>query len=164
MKVYFPILLLLVSLAAAAQGNNTAYDLMLKGLLSHTVPTVSADSLGSLPNYILLDSRERPEYSVSHLDGARWVGYDTFNYKVVNDLPKDTTVVIYCSVGYRSEKIGEQLAAMGYTNVYNLYGGIFEWVNTDKPVVDTNNEPTDKVHAYNRAWGVWLEKGQKVYK
>ena len=57
----------------------------------------------------------------------------------------------------------EKLKAAGYRNVRNLYGSIFEWVNQDNPVVDNQGKPTQKVHAYSRTWGVWLNKGEKVY-
>jgi hypothetical protein len=65
-------------------------------------------------------------------------------------------------VGARSEKITEELLKKGYSDVSNLYGGIFEWVNEGKPVY-TNNRKTTKVHAYSMAWGIWLKQGEKVY-
>ncbi|MFQ5334631.1 MAG: rhodanese-like domain-containing protein, partial [Flavobacteriales bacterium] len=71
-------------------------------------------------------------------------------------------VIVYCSVGYRSEKIAEKLAGMGFGQVFNLYGGIFEWVNRGYPVYDEHGQ-TDNVHAYNHNWGLWLHKGNKVY-
>ncbi|MEL6718853.1 MAG: rhodanese-like domain-containing protein, partial [Bacteroidota bacterium] len=68
----------------------------------------------------------------------------------------------YCSVGYRSEKISEQLLEAGFKDVSNLYGGIFEWKNQDHEVVDEKGA-TEKVHAYDRVWGFWLKEGKKVY-
>ena len=47
--------------------------------------------------------------------------------------------------------------------VYNLYGGLFEWVNQGKEVVKPNGETTETVHAYSKSWGIWLKKGEKVY-
>ena len=82
---------------------------------------------------------------------------------MVEDLDKDKPVILYCSVGYRSEKIGERLQEMGFTEVYNLYGGIFDWKNKDNPVVNTHQNPTDSVHTYNKNWSKWLTKGVKVY-
>jgi len=49
---------------------------------------------------------------------------------------------------------------MGYKNVYNLYGSIFEWVNDGNEVVDKNNKPTDEVHTYNKKWSKWVEEGK----
>ena len=71
--------------------------------------------------------------------------------------------MVYCSIGIRSEDISEKLKKAGYTNVYNLYGGIFEWKNRNYPVVNPENEVTEKVHAYSKQWGQWLHKGKKVY-
>lgn len=145
-------------------GSGT-YNVMLNGLLGRNVPEISVSDLDSVQHNVqLLDARERNEYEVSHLEDAQWVGYDDFDLERVANLPKDTAIVVYCSVGYRSEKVVEQLQAAGFTNVQNLYGGIFEWANEEKSVVDPKGEPTNKVHAFDRVWGVWLNKGKKVYK
>lgn len=161
-------LVCLLVLTACGQSTGDAYHLMLRGMYKNTVPLVNADDLekklsaGSGAKPVLLDTRSRKEYDVSHLQGARFANYDTFHVGQVKDLPKTTPIVVYCSVGYRSERIGEQLIKAGYTNVYNLYGGIFEWVNKELPVYDDNGQ-TQQVHAYSRTWGVWLTKGEKVY-
>jgi rhodanese-related sulfurtransferase len=111
----------------------------------------------------LLDAREREEYEVSHLKNARFVGFKEFDIESVKDISKNAPIVVYCSIGVRSEKIGEKLLAAGYTNVRNCYGSIFEWVNQGNVVVDMDNKPTQKVHAYNKKWGVWVKKGERVY-
>lgn len=144
------------------QVRDSAYKTMLKGLLSHTVRELSVEEAATKTNAVFLDAREPKEYEVSHIQGSVHVGYDHFNLQQLPRLPKDTPIIVYCSVGYRSEKISEQLLQAGYTNVANLYGGIFEWVNQNQPIVNQQG-PTQQVHAYNRSWGVWLKKGQKVY-
>lgn len=147
-----------------AQTNSRAYKVMLEGMYKHTVPTISCSELKKEQNeVVLLDTRAKREYEVSHLPEARWVGYEEFDLKKVENLPKNTHIVVYCTVGVRSERVGEKLKAAGYQNVRNLYGSIFEWVNQDNPVVDNQGKPTQKVHAYSRTWGVWLNKGEKVY-
>ncbi|RMG86681.1 MAG: rhodanese-like domain-containing protein [Bacteroidetes bacterium] len=146
-----------------AQIRDQSYRLMLKGLLSHTVPEILPNQLAATSDsVVLLDTREREEYEVSHLRHARWVGYDDFDLSRVSDLPKNQKIVTYCSVGYRSEKIAEKLRAVGFTDVSNLYGGIFEWKNEGYPVFDDSGV-TEKVHAFDRVWGIWLRKGEKVY-
>lgn len=139
------------------------FNKMLDGMLSHSVEEVGVHDVVADEDVILLDSRERDEYEVSKIDGAVWVGYDDFDLERVADISKDKEVIVYCSIGYRSEKIAERLKKEGYKNVKNLYGGIFSWVNHDKKVYDTTGVQTNKVHAYNRLWGIWLEKGEKVY-
>ena len=147
----------------APATTNPLYSAMLHGLLKESVPFVSVAQLRQQPASILLDTREAPEFAISHLRGARLVGYDTFSLAAVADLPKNAPLVVYCSVGARSEKIGAQLRHAGFTNVRNLYGGIFEWVNEGQPVVTAANQPTTRVHAYSPTWGIWLRRGQKVY-
>jgi len=147
-----------------AQTNSRAYKVMLEGMYKHTVPTVSCKELKKEQSQVvLLDTRAKREFEVSHLPEARWVGYEEFDLKKVDNLPKNTPIVVYCTVGVRSERIGEKLKTAGFQNVRNLYGSIFEWVNQGNPVVDTQGKPTQKVHAYSRTWGIWLNKGEKVY-
>jgi hypothetical protein len=43
-------------------------------------------------------------------------------------------------------------------------GGLFEWKNLGYPIVDNNGKEINQVHAYNKVWGIWLNKGDKVYK
>lgn len=74
------------------------------------------------------------------------------------DIPKDAKIVLYCSVGYRSEKIGEKLQKMGYTDVNNLFGSLFEWVNRGYKVVDKDGNETQKVHTYNKDWSQWVDE------
>ena len=141
------------------------YALILNTLLSHSVPELNVETLaGNLEEYTLLDAREEEEFEVSRIPTAKYVGYEYFSADSLTDIKKDKPVVVYCSVGYRSEKITEKLKALGYIEVYNLYGGIFEWVNQGYQVVTGKEaEPTEKVHAYDKVWGVWLTEGEKVY-
>ncbi len=146
-----------------AQVNSTAYNLVLKGMLSHTVPAISVEKTAANDHAILLDARSPAEFAVSHIAGARFVDFDNFDLASLDDISKSDTLIVYCSVGYRSEKIAERLLAAGFDHIYNLYGGIFEWKNQGHPVVDATGEATDFVHAYSKLWGVWLQKGKKVY-
>ncbi|QQS66051.1 MAG: rhodanese-like domain-containing protein [Chlorobiota bacterium] len=136
---------------------------MLKSLLSHTVREVTVSQLEKSNDVILLDSREKKEYDVSHLKNSIWVGYSDFNLERLKGIDKSSKIVVYCSVGYRSEKISEKLLSNNYTNVSNLYGGIFEWVNNNSPIYDLNNKSTKKIHAYDHIWGLWLKKGEKIF-
>jgi rhodanese-related sulfurtransferase len=146
-----------------AQVQSGAYRLMLKKLLSHSVPEITVPAAAQARDSVLfLDAREPKEYAVSHLKDALWVGYDHYDSTVTANVDKNQRIVVYCSVGYRSEKITEKLRAAGFTNVSNLYGGIFEWVNQGQSVYDAQGV-TQRVHAFDRTWGVWLRKGKRVY-
>jgi rhodanese-related sulfurtransferase len=150
-------------LQAPTHVSDTAYDLVLSTLLSHSVPEVSVDQIES-GQYRLLDARAYREYEVSHIEGATWVGYDDFDIARLDGIAKQAPVAVYCSVGYRSERIAERLLQQGYTNVVNVYGGIFQWVNTRHPVVTENGAETEQIHAYSKSWGIWLKRGEHIYK
>lgn len=157
-------LLSVAGITRAQQVQNKAFDRLLKSMLKQDIPTLAVSTLANMPQKpLLLDARERNEYMVSHLPGARWIGYETFQLESLKNVPKNTPIVVYCSIGVRSEKIGRELKSAGYSNVQNLYGSIFEWVNQGYPVESGPGKPTRRVHAYNRIWGVWLQKGEKVY-
>ncbi len=164
-KIFFLIVIMGIG-STKGCGQSRPYDLMLKTLYKNTVPIISVSALkeqmtsGIAP--IILDTREANEYNVSHIPNARYVGYDFFNLSEIKDIPKPQPIIVYCSVGYRSERIGEKLQSAGYTNVKNLYGGIFEWSNQGYPMKDKKNNPTYIVHGYAKEWGIWL-KGKVVY-
>ena len=151
-------------LASLASSQNTIPQ-VLEILNTKSVPYITVEELEISKNYILLDARESKEFNVSHIKDAINVGFEKFNTKKISSVltDKEATIIVYCSIGVRSEKIGEKLLKLGYKNVYNLYGGIFEWKNKDGILVDKNNQTTDKVHTFNKEWSIHLEKGTKVY-
>ncbi len=164
-------LILIFSLLAftvkAQQTLNPKFQQKIESTIDHTVTTISCQRLYkklNTPELYILDAREQSEYNVSHLPKSLCVGYDDFNKNSVAHIPKDAIVVLYCSIGYRSEKIGEKLKKLGYQRVYNLYGGLFEWSNQQLPLENAKQQSTTKVHAYSKDWGRWIDKGEKVYR
>ncbi len=164
MKYFFlGILLIALSSVGFGQVQSRAFQAVIESMLKKSVPTISVGEVKREENLILLDTRSKREYDVSHLKYARWVGYDEFNLSRVKDLPKNAPIVVYCSIGVRSEQIGEKLKKAGFSNVKNLYGSIFEWVNQGNPVYDTNDKQTKKIHGFDKSWGIWCKEGEKVY-
>lgn len=156
------LLYLLFSNAIFAQ---TPIDKLLSKFNKKSIPYVTIEEFKKLKTPIILDTREQKEFDVSHIEKAYCVGYDNFNAKSVKQKYSNLndTIVVYCSVGIRSETIGTKLKKLGYKNVYNLYGGIFEWKNNNQPVVNNNQEITDNVHVFSKEWSEYLIKGKKVY-
>ena len=108
------------------------------------------------PAPVLLDVRTPEEWDVSHLPGARRIEPGTSADKAAAGLPKETPIVTYCAVGYRSGDMAERLRAAGFTNVRNLEGSIFQWANEHRPLVRENTS-VSWVHPYNSFWGHLLE-------
>lgn len=145
----------------------TTFDDKIQSLVSGLVPYIYQDELkdrlNGNDNLVILDTRKEEEFEVSHLTGAVFINYDNFAPSLVEGLNKNELVVVYCSVGYRSEKIATKLISLGFTNVRNLYGGIFEWKNRGNMVVTSDEMATERVHTYNEDWSRWLQNGDKVY-
>ena len=156
----FPLLFFLITSATA----QSPIEKSLKKFNNESVPYIYIDEL-DLSKVAVLDSRKREEYDVSHLKDAIWIGHKEFSIdSVAKFIPdKSNPIVVYCSIGVRSEKVGEQLIKAGYTNVKNLYGGIFEWKNKGFEVYNSKGRQTDSVHAFSKKWGQLLTKGTKVY-
>ncbi|WP_394748075.1 rhodanese-like domain-containing protein [Spongiimicrobium salis] len=142
---------------------DSIFDQMLQKLLTHNVNELGPTDILPLEDVLLLDAREKEEYNVSHIKGALWVGYDDFKKTRLKAIPKNKKIVVYCSVGYRSEKITQKLLKAGYTDVSNLYGGIFEWVNQGHQV-ENKEGATANVHTFDETWAKWLLVGNKIYK
>jgi rhodanese-related sulfurtransferase len=158
------VVFLFVAFSTVAQSD---YDNKLKSLYRNTVKTIQPAEVKALmakgEKVILLDTRAPEEFNVSHLAGAQFLNYESYSTDNLKKIPANSKIIVYCSVGYRSERVGEKLLKLGYKNVFNIYGGIFEWKNEGLEVVNKLNHPTDSVHTYNKNWSKWLVKGVKVY-
>lgn len=166
-----PILLfffsLLIFLSACQSGDDQTeiehpiYRFVLRSLLDED-HILTVDEVGKNAKLRLLDTRTEEEYQVSRLPGAQWLGFQPINEELLRQFQTEDTLLVYCSIGYRSEQVADELRAKGFNNVFNLYGGIFEWVNQGKTLENETGEPTRQVHPYNFWWGLFLTEGEKT--
>ncbi len=157
--------LILISFSASSQKS---LDILLRINNAESITYISVDELRMYQlndSVLILDARERNEFDVSHIPSARYVGYGHFSSEEISEYitDKNTPLIVYCSLGIRSEDVGEKLEKAGFTNVKNLYGGIFEWKNKSYPVIDSEGKETENVHTFSKHWSRWLTKGVKVY-
>lgn len=77
-------------------------------------------------DFILLDTRNDYEYSLGTFKGARNLHLDNFCElpDKVQDIAKDQTIVMFCTGGIRCEKAAIYMQQQGYSQVYQLDGGI----------------------------------------
>jgi rhodanese-related sulfurtransferase len=109
---------------------------------------------------LLLDTRTRAEYEISHLSGALWIDPERPDFSLV-DADATRRVVVYCSVGWRSGAIARQLDARGREGVFNLEQGIFGWANAGRPMVRGERAAT-RVHPYDAVWGRMLRPERRA--
>ncbi len=157
-------LLLVATLILASPKDDPLFDIKKKILDEYpTVQHVSieqlretlSDTSKQLP--LLLDVREPDEYSVSQIHGAKLTPKIEQVMAVLDKQEKNRITILYCSVGYRSASLVDQLQQRGYTHIYNLEGSIFEWANKGYPVYQ-GDKPVSVVHPYNYWWGRLLNK------
>ncbi len=76
---------------------------------------------------ILIDVRSKQEFLENHINGAILIPNYEINKKIEKIVPnKEKNIILYCQNGGRSKSACEVLNNLGYTNVYNLKGGIEE--------------------------------------
>ncbi|RZM29268.1 MAG: rhodanese-like domain-containing protein [Pedobacter sp.] len=82
-------------------------------------------------DFQLIDVRESFEYETSNLDGENIPlgGILIESDKIATDKP----VIMQCRSGKRSAAAVMQLEQMGFTNLYNLKGGILAWAEAYDP-------------------------------
>lgn len=70
---------------------------------------------------IYIDVREPMEYSVDHLEGAINIPVSSISESDtrLQDIPKETRVVVYCRSGARAENARTKLQQLGFTDVEN---------------------------------------------
>jgi rhodanese-related sulfurtransferase len=81
--------------------------------------------------FYLIDIRTEREYLAGHIQNSLWLprGFLEFKIQKLIEDP-EAEIIIYCKGGARSALAAYTLGQMGYNNVFNLEGGIREWVHS----------------------------------
>jgi rhodanese-related sulfurtransferase len=88
------------------------------------VRSISQAEFGRLPERpFLLDVREPGEFAGERLPGSVNIPLSRFE-KEIGRLPKDAPIVVLCRSGRRSEDAARRLAALRFTDVAVLAGGL----------------------------------------
>ena len=104
------------------------------------VPAVSVEQLSEMmkspkPPYVL-DVREKWENDLCQLPQNHLIPLGTLPARVA-ELPKDQPIVVHCHHGGRSSRAVGYLMQQGFSDVYNLTGGIHAWSQKIDPSVKT---------------------------
>lgn len=100
------------------------------------VKSLRAEDLQALlsrgEKFQLIDVRNDGERALAKIEGARLL--DPKFEEELNALPKDTKMVFHCHHGMRSQAAAQRFLDRGFTNVWNLVGGIDAWSAIDPKV------------------------------
>lgn len=75
-------------------------------------------------NVIIIDVRDSDEYNTGHISNS--INIPLSNIENI-DYNKDQAIILYCATGVRSLQAIDMLSKNGYTNLYNLDGGLLNW-------------------------------------
>ena len=93
-------------------------------------------------NAVLVDVRTNDEYNSGYIENSINIDYfsDDFSENV-EKLDKNIPIVLYCRSGKRSSKSANKLSKLGFKEIYNLQGGILDWIEIGNSVIfnDTIN-------------------------
>ncbi|GGS25700.1 rhodanese-like domain-containing protein [Deinococcus knuensis] len=116
-----PALLIPVLLGACAPGAAT-YT---------TIPVQDLRAAQQRGEYVL-DVRTDAEYAGGHVPGATLLPLADLGSRI-NEVPRDRPVYVICRSGNRSAQASAQLVKAGYTQVYNVDGGMNAWTAAGYP-------------------------------
>jgi rhodanese-related sulfurtransferase len=90
-----------------------------------------SEILEKKPDTVLIDVREQDEFDEANLSG-KLIPMSEFQSRW-QEIPQDVPVYLYCRSGRRSRVALEFLKKQGYTNGFNVGGGILAWFNEVNP-------------------------------
>lgn len=103
--------------------------------IKHVTPTNAVLAIEK-EDAVIVDIREEEELDVIRFDTTQ---VENLPISTIVDtyskLPKDKPLIIACANGIRSVKIVNLFMVQGYTNAYNLDGGITQWYREGLPVL-----------------------------
>ena len=86
---------------------------------------------------ITLDVRTPGEFNDGHIEGALLVDFQSGNFEnEIASLDKSKTYAVYCRSGSRSGQAVKVMSEAGFTNIYNLNGGVIDWANAGMTLVN----------------------------
>lgn len=104
-----------------------------QGQTSKSVKTIDskafAEKIKTTPNPQLIDVRTPEEYNGGYIDNAKNINWNSDDFVTnVGKLDKSKPVFVYCKSGRRSLEAANKLSELGFEKIYNLEGGILEWI------------------------------------
>lgn len=92
-------------------------------------------TISKLEGVQLVDIRTPSEFSEGYIIGAQNIDYWSPDFdKRIETLDKSKPVIIYCKSGGRSAKCAVKLKDKGFGKIYDLEGGISQWMLQGMPV------------------------------
>ncbi|MDY6966394.1 MAG: rhodanese-like domain-containing protein [Halobacteriota archaeon] len=87
-------------------------------------------------DFVILDVRTPEEFADGHIEGAIIIDFNSENFgDEIGKLNRNATYLLYCRTARRSSLALDIMEDLGFTEVYNMEGGIVRWEEEGYPVV-----------------------------
>jgi thioredoxin len=98
-------------------------------------PGEFATKLKQISSPIILDVRTPGEFRAGFIEGARNMDFQASNFMdQINSLDKSQPCFVYCLSGSRSKEAANEMRKRGFIEVYDMKGGLLEWVKMGQPL------------------------------
>ncbi|OCX52037.1 sulfurtransferase [Mucilaginibacter sp. PPCGB 2223] len=132
MKQIRPIIIGLLAITSVVNAQN-------KSAISLEQFSASLKQAGS--NAQILDARSNEEFLQNHIKGAVNADQKSANYQQLLDgLDKSKPTFVYSIANGRSSVLAKQLRDNGYKAVYELPGGLANWVGSGYPIISNTKK------------------------
>ncbi|MEZ4507845.1 MAG: rhodanese-like domain-containing protein [Thermomicrobiales bacterium] len=88
------------------------------------------------PNVQVIDCREQNEWDAAHVENMTLMPLDSIGQRL-GELDPARPLIIVCRSGRRSLLAAQQLAAIGFSDVKSMNGGLIAWAEQGHPLVAT---------------------------
>jgi rhodanese-related sulfurtransferase len=107
-------------------------------LVKNEVQNVSVEDVFNMlkdkDKYFILDVRTQEEHDSGFIKNSNLIPVAELEGRL-SEIPSDKPMIIYCASGNRSAKAAQILIKNNFNPVYNMLGGITEWVKKGYPIV-----------------------------
>lgn len=118
--------------------------------------------LNKKDSFLLVDVRPEEERKVSMIPSS--LSLESFQQKIQNQnssLDQTRMIILYDTIGLRSTQTIDSLQ-LNHLQIFNLKGGLLNWLWSGGKLVDQNNNEVWKVHVHSEPWNLVPEHYQGI--
>lgn len=120
--------------------------------------TEAKQMIDSDPSLVILDVRTQTEYDSGHIRNAKLIPLNELSSRL-NELNPQDRILVYCAHGSRSATASQTLVDNGFFHVYNMLGGIAEWIAQGYPVFIKYSSIQEAINNANEGDTLFISSG-----
>lgn len=126
---------LVLSVACSKWGGPEKPGQVIEDISLEEAFTLMVDNRGR-DDFIIIDLRSTEEYAGGHIEDAINLDYSSSDFlEALDELNREEVYLIYSYGDDVSGQVLDTMAGLGFTEVYNMLGGIEHWEEISMPQV-----------------------------